>query len=259
MLYLMESLILQMTLIFDKVLIMEEDVLKSKTILVVDDETDLRDIVASELEFMGAKVFQAENILNAQKILSEEKIDLIISDIRMPGGTGIDLLNIIKARNESAPVILITGFADITTEDAFDKGAEALMNKPFKLDDLIKMAVRYTSPIEERFHEQLDSDASIKIDLQDTDIQFGRGGVSFVLDTKDKRINVGEVVKFDLNFHNQTFSGQGVCRWLRANEHGSGKALMGLEFVNLDDKTFNNFGQMFTGKKVIPYIPAFKN
>ena len=50
---------------------MEEEVLKGKTLLVVDDETDLRDIVASELEFMGAKVFQAENISNAQKVLAQ--------------------------------------------------------------------------------------------------------------------------------------------------------------------------------------------
>src|SRR5665647_59379 len=134
--------------------LMDEQSLKGKTILVVDDEVDLRDIVASEFEYMGAVVHQAENIAVAQKLLNAQNVDLVVSDIRMPGGTGIDLLAFIKNRDVfDPPIILITGFADITTEEAFNKGAEALLNKPFKLDDLIKLAVKYTSPLEERFNE----------------------------------------------------------------------------------------------------------
>lgn len=235
---------------------MEEEVLKGKTLMVVDDESDLRDIVASELEFMGATVFQAENIVAAQKVLSQQQIDLIISDIRMPGGTGIDLLNIVKAKNETAPVILITGFADITTEDAFDKGAEALVNKPFKLDDLIKLVVRYTSPITERFKESVPTDKVIHPD--EAEVSFGRGGLAMALDTKGRRIDVGEAVKFDFNYHDQKFIGEGICRWLRFPDQGNGKAYMGLEFMNLEEDSLQNFGQMISGKRVVPYIPAPK-
>ncbi len=63
---------------------------------------------------MGANVSQAGNIMAADGILKQKQIDLIISDIRMPGGTGVDLLKTVKARNIlNPPVILITGFADI--------------------------------------------------------------------------------------------------------------------------------------------------
>lgn len=236
---------------------MTEDVLKGKTLLVVDDESDLRDIVASELEFMGANVFQAENIIVAQKILSQHPVDLIISDIRMPGGTGIDLLNIVKAKNAMAPVILITGFADITTEDAFDKGAEALINKPFKLDDLIKMVVRYTSPIEERFKETVPAEK--KINPNGGEIHFGRGGLALSVDTKGKRIDVGEAVEFDFEYDHKKFSGQGICRWLRVPDHSNGKAYMGLEFMNLDDESLSRFGQIVQSQKVVPYIPSAKH
>lgn len=235
---------------------MDEEILKGKTLLVVDDESDLRDIVASELEFMGATVHQAENIVAAQKIINQHKIDLIISDIRMPGGTGIDLLDIVKAKNEAAPMILITGFADITTEDAFDKGAEALVNKPFKLDDLIKLAVRYTSPLKERFNESVPADKTI---TAPEDIHFGRGGLSLAIDTKGKRIDVGEAVKFDFNYNNQKFSGEGICRWLRVPDMGNGKAVMGVEFMKLNEDSLEKFGQMFEGKKVVPYIPSAKH
>jgi CheY-like chemotaxis protein len=235
---------------------MDENILIGKTLLVVDDETDLRDIVASELEYMGAKVFQAENITIAQKILSENKIDLIISDIRMPGGTGIDLLDVVKSRHtDIPPVILITGFADITTEDAFNKGAEALLNKPFKLDDLIKMVVRYTSPFTERFKEEVTGQKTI----QPVDVKFGRGGVAVEVEVGAKKYDIGEFINFDFNFENQKFNGQAVCRWLKHSDHGPHKAMMGLEFMNLNTQSLAQFEKMCQGQYIVPYIPAVKN
>jgi CheY-like chemotaxis protein len=239
---------------------MEEEILKGKNLLVVDDEVDLRDIVASELEFMGAKVFQAENITNAQKILNAEKIDLIVSDIRMPGGTGVDLLNIVKSKNVNVPpVILITGFADITLEDAFDKGAEALLNKPFKLDDLIKLAVRYTSPFEERFKEEVSAQQTIHAEVDEGSVRFGRGGLALPILVIGRKVDVGEAVNFDFNFDHQQYKGRGICRWQRPMDHGSNKVLMGLEFLNLTNVSLASFLKNLEGKSVIPYIPSLKN
>lgn len=236
---------------------MEEEVLKGKTLLVVDDEVDLRDIVSSELEFMGARVFQAENIMAAQKILEKEQIDLIVSDIRMPGGTGIDLLTIVKKKNVNIPpVILITGFADITTEDAFHKGAEALLNKPFKLDDLIRMVVRYTSPFALRFNEKSDAVKKIEPSLANGDLKIGRGGIAVKLDTHGKKFEVGELVSFDFTYQNQTFKGEGICRWFKPTDQGAKKATMGLEFVNLTLETLDHFKSIFEDQKMIPYIPS---
>lgn len=238
---------------------MEEEILKGKTLLVVDDETDLRDIVASELEFMGAKVFQAENISNAQKILSENKIDLIVSDIRMPGGTGIDLLDVVKARNvDVPPVILITGFADITNEDAFHKGAEALLNKPFKLDDLIKMVVRYTSPFQERFNEPVNGEKLITAKVEKSQVRFGRGGLAIEVDTGGRKIDIGESVQFKFDCQDEHFEGQGVCRWLRQLDPGTNKAIIGLEFMNLEPNSLGQFVRV-NSQQMVPYIPSFKD
>ncbi|WPU67092.1 response regulator [Peredibacter starrii] len=236
---------------------MEEDVLKGKTLLVVDDEVDLRDIVASELEFMGAKVFQAENILSAQRVLASHKIDLIISDIRMPGGTGVDLLDVVKAKDvQVPPVILITGFADITNEDAFDKGAEALLNKPFKLDDLIKMAVRYTSPVEERFnHGTIETRKEVK--PINGELKIGRGGVSLKLDTHGTKYEIGEVVRFNFTYGDKSFTGEGICRWFKPTDQGAQKATMGVEFLHLTPETLDHFKDYFEDSKVVPYIPSF--
>lgn len=219
--------------------------------MVVDDEVDLRDIVASELEFMGAQVFQAENIATAQKLLSQHKIDLIVSDIRMPGGTGIDLLVSIKERNVvSPPVILITGFADITVEDAFNKGAEALVNKPFKLDDLIKMVVRYTSPFDERFNEE--AEAQKEVVAISPNIKFGRGGFTIEISTEGKRYDLGDVVNFKVG----DFEGVGVCRWLKAVDNHSHRALMGIEFMKLNSPSLQTFKKIYDSELSIPYIPV---
>jgi CheY-like chemotaxis protein len=237
---------------------MEEEILKGKTLLVVDDEVDLRDIVASELEFMGARVFQAENIARAEKILDENKIDLIISDIRMPGGTGVDLLDAVKIKNVSVPpVLLITGFADITTEDAFNKGAEALINKPFKLDDLIKMVIRYTSSFGERFKEPETTLKSVQTSAIDTTkVRFGRGGLAWEILTEGKRFDVGELIRFSFDYGSDHYEGVGICRWVKAVDHSFEKAIMGIEFMNLSDQSIKSFQTMNSRKTTIPYIPA---
>ena len=235
---------------------MSENILSGKTLLVVDDEVDLRDIVASELEYMGAKVFQAENVANAQLILAENKIDLILSDIRMPGGTGIDLLDNVRSKNsETPPVILITGFADITVEDAFDKGAEALVNKPFKLDELIKMVIRYTLPLEDRFKEEVSTGKSVS-SSDATNMKLGRGGMRLEVSTLGKRFDVGELVNFDLDFENTHLHGSGILRWFKASEQTAHKAVLGLEFMNLDGPSLSFLQQKTHNQPVIPYIPS---
>jgi CheY-like chemotaxis protein len=244
---------------------MDENLLQHKTILVVDDENDLRDIVASEFDFMGAKVFQAENISVAQRLFHENKIDLIVSDIRMPGGTGIDLLNHLKQNNvDEPPVILITGFADITVEDAFDKGAEALMNKPFKLDDLIQQAVRFTSPKAHRFLEKSDSldviqyhsELSIADAIKSGDFLVGRGGVSGFFDLIGKRVDVGETYQFVFTFRDLTLKGSVTCRWNKFIDGKENVTALGLEFQGLEDDSLTALGKIWQGEFLRPFIPA---
>jgi DNA-binding response OmpR family regulator len=116
--------------------------LENKIILIVDDEPELREILTTEFRFQNALVYEASNITDAKIILANHKIDLIVSDIRMPGGTGIELLDHVRADIEvKRPyLILITGFADIEINEAYDKGADDLIQKPFSLDRLIESA-----------------------------------------------------------------------------------------------------------------------
>ena len=83
-----------------------------KTILVVDDEVGLREILREEMEGAGFGVLEAENGTKAFEIASNNPVDLVITDIRMGGGNGIELLDRLKTLDAVKPVILmVTGFS----------------------------------------------------------------------------------------------------------------------------------------------------
>lgn len=101
-------------------------------ILIVDDDENnvvlINEILASE----GHKLFSAANGLEALRILEEEDIHLVISDIRMPQMDGIETLKEIKKRKPHLEVILMTAFGEVKSYlDAMDLGAFDYFNKPF--------------------------------------------------------------------------------------------------------------------------------
>lgn len=105
--------------------------LKGKNVLVVDDDSDLRETIVFDLTRKGCNVFEAENGTMALPIVQSSKIDIVISDVRMPNGDGVSLLKEIKKNNARIPVVLLaTGFADLTESEALQMGAFCLLDKP---------------------------------------------------------------------------------------------------------------------------------
>lgn len=117
--------------------------LSGKKVLVVDDEVDLREIICEDFELMGATVFNAGNGKVAFDMAQEILPDAIVSDIRMAGGDGIELLKRVRSSSLTpAPkVVLITGFADLTVEEATSMGAQGMLPKPFNLRQLRQMVI----------------------------------------------------------------------------------------------------------------------
>ena len=102
------------------------------TILLVDDEKPILDILSDFLQLNRYRCITAENAEDALIILKEKKIDTVVTDILLPGKTGIDLLEEIKKDNPYMPVILITGFSGkFTPKDAINMGADGFFAKPF--------------------------------------------------------------------------------------------------------------------------------
>ncbi len=110
---------------------------KGIKVLIIDDDHSIRNMLSIVLKNEGYEVIAVESAIVALKKLKKEMIDLIISDIKMPEISGIELLRKVKSIDQEIPVIMITGFA--STNDAVEAmklGAEDYIIKPFNLDEL---------------------------------------------------------------------------------------------------------------------------
>jgi two-component system, chemotaxis family, CheB/CheR fusion protein len=116
--------------------------LKGVSMLVVDDESDVRDLITIALTQSGAEVRSADNVRAALKILDQWKPDVLLSDIGMPGADGYELMRKVRARAPERggriPALAVTGYA--ATEDAeraLKAGYEMHMAKPVVLSELV--------------------------------------------------------------------------------------------------------------------------
>ena len=107
-------------------------------ILIVDDEEMIRDLLISALELEGYTCHQASNVDEAFVVLGEYPIDLVISDIMMPGRSGVDLLRDLKEINPDIAVLMITGLSDMNTAmECVRLGADDYIAKPFGVSRVI--------------------------------------------------------------------------------------------------------------------------
>ncbi len=109
-----------------------------KKILVVDDDSAFRIGTVAMLEDNGFEVSTAANGEEAKQRIADRQFDLVLSDLVMPGVNGIDLLQHIKERYPSTPVMMITGFGSISTAvEAMRLGAHDYITKPSDNDELL--------------------------------------------------------------------------------------------------------------------------
>jgi len=108
-----------------------------KKILIVDDELNMRLVLSAMLKKEGFEVSSASNGLEALQILKSNKIDVVITDLKMPDIDGMELLTSVSEQYPKIPVIMITAHGSIATAvEALKKGAFDYITKPFELDDL---------------------------------------------------------------------------------------------------------------------------
>jgi DNA-binding NtrC family response regulator len=107
------------------------------SILVVDNEITILTSLSKLLAMLGYKTVTAENGQAALSVLELDPIDLVITDVNMPGMSGIELLRQIKLKNQELPVIVMTGFeiAEVPATAQANK-ADGFLPKPFLMNDM---------------------------------------------------------------------------------------------------------------------------
>jgi two-component system, NtrC family, response regulator AtoC len=107
------------------------------TILVVDDEIRLADVLTVALSDLGYLAIAANDAREAIEILKTEHIDLVLTDLRLPGMDGRQLLNIIRKNHPTIPVVMITAFASVRDAvELIKEGAFDYIAKPFEIEDV---------------------------------------------------------------------------------------------------------------------------
>lgn len=115
-----------------------------KNILVVDDEELLRSSMAKFLERKGFSVTTAKSGNTAFEIIINQKIDLVLSDVRMPDGNGPSLLERISQLDDEKPVLMfITGCSDTTPEELIEMGAKHVFEKPVDRQEILNRIKEY--------------------------------------------------------------------------------------------------------------------
>jgi len=111
--------------------------MKTKTILVVDDEPSMRVALSESVKSCGYKVETSESGTDALEKFQEGKFDVVITDMRMPGMGGMEVLRGIKKVSSGTPVIIITAYGTVNTAvEAMKEGAADFIMKPFSVDHL---------------------------------------------------------------------------------------------------------------------------
>lgn len=116
------------------------------TVLIVDDEEDIRRLLERAFSKKGFIVLSSNNALDGLVQLQDNPVNVIITDIRMPGMDGLDFIAQAQEIASKVPIIVISGYGSFeTAREAFNRGAFYFINKPFNMqaiEDVVQKALR---------------------------------------------------------------------------------------------------------------------
>lgn len=118
-----------------------------ESILVVEDDKDIRQMYAEVLQSNGFSVYTAFNGTDAIEKYKETKPDLVFMDSEMPEVDGVEAFEKIKGFDNNAKVVMITGYSDNDKrfENAIENGLEAIITKPVGLNQILDLVKKYLS------------------------------------------------------------------------------------------------------------------
>jgi CheY-like chemotaxis protein len=232
-----------------------------RTILIVDDEEELRTVLLVFFVDNGFNVLTAGSGADAIALLIHHEVDVILSDLRMPNGTGLDLINHLKQYvTEPPPVILMSGFPDPSVGDLLRMGAYAVHGKPFPMEVVLQSVLASLSSSTgrtRRRHPRIGVNLNAAIQTtSDGPAQRGRvlnlsdGGMFIVLPqfspTLGDRIQFKVEVPFPMQHQ---IEGVGIVRWIYDKEAPSTVPGFGIEFLPLQSPSNEHLERLLRSLK----------
>ncbi|MBC7530851.1 MAG: response regulator [Oligoflexus sp.] len=234
--------------------------------LVVEDQQLFREAVADELTFYGFNASTAEDGEEGLMAASVADYDVILSDMRMPKRDGRWFLGELRKTQKCAPpFIFMTGFTDLTPQDAFEMGADGFLGKPVDSDRLRAVVSKVCKPIETRWEQKPDSPAkqifvrnfdSIESEFTKTRISLGRGGMFLAAD--ETPLRTGDLVEFKIHFKEGPFrslEGIGTIVWKRDSCLEPYLSGYGIDFEFLTEESLPEWLNHLRSKEIVPFVP----
>lgn len=237
------------------------------TLLIIDDEMDLLEIIEMELEMAGFDVIKADGLGQAKEKIVEGGFDGVLTDYRMPDGTGSDVLLFLQQQKVDVPCFIISGFSDISPERAYDLGAWGYFNKPTNLKLVTEVIEKSLKPTKERFTTLPPEESSKQVFSLEANsyheakgqgqLRIEKGGFYFLCELNDLKRE--DHITFEFKLGDGVLKGQGIIRWIHSQEEKN-KHYLGIEFLYLDEASFILYEKIIEDSTVpsifIPMHPA---
>jgi CheY-like chemotaxis protein len=197
------------------------------SILVVDDELELLEIFSAWLGRSGYRVFTAPNGAEALKVLRTQKVDVILSDIRMPVMDGVTLVRNLNQMESPLPkIIFVTGYGNFSRREILAMGVEALLDKPLSRPILLHTIDQSLMQCEDKWLTPSPEPAAQRVALEMEGLEkataacaftLGRGGCCVACDLPLKE---GMQIDLSVRFAQEGLSleAQGTVVWVDAEQ-----------------------------------------
>lgn len=234
--------------------------MNSKKLLIVDDEQGIRESLKEYLEFEGYEANVASCGEDALLLVRDNDFDLIISDIRMPKGDGKFLVqNLKQYKPNCPPLIFMSGFSDLTVEEAYNLGARGIISKPFSPQELLRhiqslLLLKNTWSPYRNSHNEIElkiPTSNLETAVSQRKLNCGQYG--FFISGEDPMPMVGD--KVHIQFEDIELLGEGVVRWIRNYERSGKVKGFGVEFMKISDPLEKAIESFVTQNKVLSAIP----
>lgn len=246
--------------------------IQKKKVLIVDDNDDICDVFKFHFENKGFQTYLATSGQEAFACLEALSPDLVVSDIRMPHGDGLELLERMRLKYEGGQqpiVVLMSGFTEGLVEAACELGAEVVLSKPFEFDELYSQIEASLLPLEQQWSAKPsipnNSDVSVvtlNFDLSQQTFgisskQFSMGKIGFFIAYEPEKFPAPEsYINFQIVFHERVLRGVGRIRWIRRKEtHDAHPPGLGVRILSLEDSCRNDVIKMVREELPKTFIP----
>ena len=238
---------------------------RNKTLLFAEDEPELLEIYSDWFMRLGYQVLCAKNGNEALALCREQHVDLVISDVRMADCDGIELARRMQTSLDCSPLLVfLTGFADLSLEEAYDLGACAILSKPIQRGELETAVARFVNPPHQSWTEPppfppeavvQKSYYSMESALERRELNFGRGGM-FVRGSGHLPDDIP--LSFQFHFkkgHAARMEGSGILRWQRETTQQDLPPGVGIEILHLARQSMNPVLEWISRTQPRAFIP----